>query len=122
MPEIVDPVEEDPKRRWSLDTARAMLAAVRGATASAFAEVEPLLARRAQVEFGSAEYRELDARIEKIINGWLRAMEALAVDVKGLWLVDFDNGQGYFCWKWPEESIDYFHGYDEGYDDRRRIQ
>ena len=99
-----------------------MLGDVRDRTATASEEVEVLLARRSEVEHGSAEYRELDTRIRNVINGWLRAMEALGVEVKGLWLVDFDNGDGYYCWKWPEESLDYFHGYDEGYSGRSRIQ
>jgi hypothetical protein len=49
-------------------------------------------------------------------------MEALGLEVKGLWLVDFDNGSGYYCWRWPEEDLAYFHGYDEGFDGRVRIQ
>ena len=42
--------------------------------------------------------------------------------MKGLWLVDFDNGNGYYCWRWPEPELAYFHGYDEGFDGRVRIQ
>jgi len=49
-------------------------------------------------------------------------MEALGLEVKGLWLVDFDNGSGYFCWTWPEEGLEYFHGYEEGFEGRTRIQ
>jgi hypothetical protein len=49
-------------------------------------------------------------------------MEALGVEVKGLWLVDFDNGSGYYCWQWPEEGLEYFHGYEEGFEARSRIQ
>ena len=49
-------------------------------------------------------------------------MEALGLDVKGLWLVDFDNGSGYYCWRWPETELAYFHGYEEGFAGRVRIQ
>ncbi len=49
-------------------------------------------------------------------------MEALGVEVKGLWLVDFDNGSGYYCWRWPERELAFFHGYDEGFAGRTRIQ
>ena len=27
-----------------------------------------------------------------------------------------------YCWKWPEEGLNHFHGYDEGFDGRIRIQ
>jgi hypothetical protein len=49
-------------------------------------------------------------------------MEAFGADVKGLWLVDFDNGSGYYCWRWPEPELAHFHGYDEGFSGRVRIQ
>ena len=56
------------------------------------------------------------------VAAWVRAMEALGVEVEGRWLVDFDHGRGYYCWRWPEERLDYFHGYDEGFAGRVRIQ
>jgi hypothetical protein len=49
-------------------------------------------------------------------------MEALGLEVKGLWLVDFDNGSGCYCWQWPEEELAFFHGYEEGFAGRTRIQ
>ena len=49
-------------------------------------------------------------------------MEELGIEVKGPGLVDFDSGDGYWCWRWPEEALDYYHGYDEGFAGRVRIQ
>jgi hypothetical protein len=42
--------------------------------------------------------------------------------VKGLWLVDFDSGSGCYCWQWPEQRLEFYHGYDEGFAGRARIQ
>ena len=111
-----------PKRCWSLENARASLGEVRSRTAAAVGEVEPLLAEREALAEGAPERRELDSRIQQRISSWLRSMEALGLEVKGLWLVDFDNGSGYYCWRWPEERLEYFHGYDESFDGRIRIQ
>ena len=61
-------------------------------------------------------------RIRARVSHGARSMEALGLEVKGLWLVDFDNGEGYYCWRWPEPDLAYFHGYDEGYSGRIRIQ
>ena len=36
---------------------------------------------------------------------WTRDMEMLGVVVKGLWLIDFDSGEGYYCWKYPEPAV-----------------
>jgi hypothetical protein len=111
-----------PERCWSLENARAMLGEVRQRTAAAVGEVEPLLAEREKLAEGSPDRRGIEARIQQQISTWVRSMEALGLEVKGLWLVDFDNGSGYYCWRWPEESLEYFHGYEEGYAGRIRIQ
>jgi hypothetical protein len=54
------------------------------------------------------------AALQDIVNGWADEVRALGVEVKGLWLVDFDNGEGYYCWKYPEETVGHYHGYEEG--------
>ena len=115
-------MEAKPKRAWTLEAARAMLQEVRSRTEKAVAEVDPLLAERDATAEGSAERRALDLQIQQRISVWVRSMEALGLEVKGLWLVDFDNGSGYYCWNWPEDGLDYFHGYDEGFEGRTRIQ
>ena len=52
---------------------------------------------------------------------WTRDMEILGVVVKGLWLVDFDSGEGYYCWKYPEPAVSHYHGYDDGFPGRIKI-
>lgn len=115
-------MEAKQERRWTLETARAMLDEVRSRTEAAVNEVDPLLEKRDATAEGDPERRTLDLSIQQRISAWVRSMEALGLEVKGLWLVDFDNGSGYFCWTWPEEGLDYFHGYEEGFDGRTRIQ
>ena len=63
----------------------------------------------------------MDAAIQAVIERWSREMEALGAEVKGVWLVDFDTGSGYYCWRWPETALDHFHGYEDGFDGRMRI-
>jgi hypothetical protein len=70
----------------------------------------------------SVELAELEAKLRTVVSRWIRQMEALGVAVKGLWLVDFDNGSGYYCWRWPEERLEWYHGYDEEHAERIRIQ
>lgn len=111
-----------PKRRWTLEGAHALLKDVRDRTETAAGRVDELLEKRDARAPGSDEHIELDQKIRVEVSRWVREMEALGVDVKGLWLVDFDNGSGYYCWKWPEKSLEYFHGYEEGFAGRVRIQ
>jgi hypothetical protein len=109
------------RRRWTLESARAIFGEVRSRTGDAVAEVEELVARRGALR-EDAERGEVETRIRAAVSRWIRAMEAMGLEVKGPWLVDFDNGQGYYCWRWPEERLEYFHGYEEGFAGRVRIQ
>jgi hypothetical protein len=109
-------------RSWSLDGARALLPDVRKRTASAVAAVQALLERRESEGDKALAAEQLDAQVGSVTSDWVRAMEALGLEVKGLWLVDFDNGSGYYCWRWPETELAHFHGYEEGFSGRVRIQ
>jgi len=95
---------------------------VRERTARAVAEAEAALERRQAAEPGSAEHADAQRDVETVISRWAREMEALGLEAKGPWLVDFDTGAGYYCWKWPEADLAHFHGYEEGFSGRVRIQ
>ena len=105
---------------WTLEGARAVLGDVRARTERAVEETEKLVLAREGAT--PAERAQLDARIQQIIERWAHEMEALGADVKGVWLVDFDNGSGYYCWRWPETALDHFHTYEDGFAGRSRIQ
>jgi len=110
------------ERRWSLDAARALLPDVRRRTEKAVAEAEALLQERDQYPPASRAFREAHARAEAVVERWAREMEALGLEVKGLWLVDFDCGAGCYCWRWPETELSFYHGYEDGFEGRVPIQ
>lgn len=58
---------------------------------------------------------------QHVLDEWAASIIALGAEVKGLWLVDFDSGAGYYCWRHPEPSLQYYHGYDEGFPGRVRL-
>jgi hypothetical protein len=62
-----------------------------------------------------------DAR-QGVVRDWANEVISLGAVIKGLWLVDFDSGAGYYCWKYPEPSLEYFHGYEEGFAGRLPLQ
>ena len=107
---------------FSLDDARALLPQVRQLTADAVIRAETLAGELQQVPARDPSHAELSAALQDIVNGWADEVRALGVDVKGLWLVDFDNGEGYYCWKYPEDTVAHYHGYDEGFSGRISIQ
>jgi hypothetical protein len=110
------------RRRWTLEAARELLPEVRRRTKKAVDGVEAILAERQATADDDPRRPALERRLQAQVGRWAREMEALGLDVKGLWLVDFDTGAGYYCWKWPEEGLDYYHGYEEGFAGRTRIQ
>jgi hypothetical protein len=98
------------KKIFSYEEAAALLPEVQRLTAEAVEQVEELP--------GDAP-RDV---AQQIVAGWAESVMKLGIDVKGLWLIDFDNGSGYYCWQYPEESLQYFHGYDEGFGGRVKLQ
>jgi hypothetical protein len=108
-------------KNWTLEGARRLIPDVRARTARAVAQVDALEAQRDELRPGPAR-AAFDERIQEVVQRWAREVEALGADVKGLWLVDFDSGAGYYCWTWPEEELGFFHTYEEGFGGRTRIQ
>ena len=99
------------KKIYTLEEARALLPKVKELTADA-------VARYARLGQGD----ETEEEQQKIVRQWAGTIASLGVEIKGLWLVDFDSGAGYYCWKYPETSLDHFHGYEEGFTGRLPLQ
>lgn len=104
-------VRSTEKKVFSLDEARTVLPRVKELTSDAVFRY----ARLGEGE-GSEEERQV------VVRDWAREVLSLGAEIKGLWLVDFDSGAGYYCWKYPEPSLDHFHGYEEGFSGRLPLQ
>ena len=55
---------------------------------------------------------------EKIVRKWIANITRLGAIPNGLWRVDFDTGEGYLCWRFPELKVAHFRSYDCDFDDR----
>jgi len=64
----------------------------------------------------------LEEQINELIHLWNEKIKKLGAIPKGLWLVDFDFGRGYYCWKYPETDVVHWHTRDEGYSNRRPLE
>ena len=80
-----------------------------------------MLFRSAFIDKKSDRAVEMQAQIDQMVTRWHSKLERLGVRPKGVWLADFDNGTGYFCWKFPETKIMYYHGYQDGFSGRRKV-
>ena len=101
------------KKTFSYEEAAALLPEVRRLTEEAYLEVAAL---------GETAGGEAQVRIDEVVSDWVRRLVEKGIEVKGLWLVDFDNGSGYYCWWYPETGLHFFHSYEDGFRGRTRIQ
>jgi len=109
-------------RIFRFEDASRLIPAVRDHTRDA---IEKLTAIQMAIEVeddGDPSREQLRESAAELLEEWAHKVRALGAEVKGPWLVDFDSGAGYYCWKWPEEGLGFFHGYEEGFSGRIRLQ
>jgi regulator of sirC expression with transglutaminase-like and TPR domain len=97
------------RKVFTLDEARALLPRVQELTEEAVSRYTAL-------------GEQLEEERQAIVRDWARRLHELGLEIKGLWLVDFDSGAGYYCWKYPEAALNHFHGYEEGFAGRLALQ
>jgi hypothetical protein len=107
---------------FSLNQAREMLPQIKHLTADAVRQAESLAVQLHGLADDDPEHVSLTAALKAVVDGWAGEVQSLGLEAKGLWLVDFDNGEGYYCWCYPEETVAHYHGYDDGFKGRMRIQ
>lgn len=108
------------KRNFTLEDATELLPIIRRMTQRASEEVRTL---STQLSYAKEKEKkaELEKRIHEVFQNWYRKVCQLGCDAKGMWLVDFDTGEGYYCWHYPETTVEFFHGYSDGFRGRTKI-
>ena len=114
-------LEEPAHKLFTLDQALKVFPRVKALTESAINATTVVEAQLLALKGTSSRRSELEAEYAEIVRCWARDVVALGCEVKGLWLVDFDNGEGYYCWKYPEDQLEYFHDYTSGFSGRTKI-
>lgn len=108
---------------FTLMEARNLLVVVRSITEKYAEQVDKKIVRLEAL--GSSQdplVRDLEGEVNQLIDEWNDKVQKLGGVPRGLWLVDFDSGHGYFCWKYPERDILYWHSYSDGFSGRIPIQ
>jgi len=120
-PSVYQIVTRDETRVFTLAEAEELFPLVRSITDSAWRELEPVRRKLEAMVPVNPQIHEVERQYETIVKRWMAKMARLGLVVKGLWLVDFDTGDGYLCWKFPELRIGHYHSYHEGFTRRRPL-
>ena len=110
------------RRVFTLAQARALLPVVRRITRRARTRYQALQARLGATPQSVEQVVTLEQAIHEVVAEWTERIERLGCTARGLWTVDFDSGTGFFCWRYPEDDIAYFHGYDDGFAGRTPLR
>lgn len=115
----MDIIEINRRSVFSLEEAREVLPIVFRITKSYSQKVDSLIERLDALN-GESEGLSinLENQINQLIQEWQSKVQKLGALPKGLWIADFDSGDGYYCWKFPERSIEFWHRYTDGYSKR----
>lgn len=116
---MIEIINYNTVRSFSLDQAQDLLPLIYRVTEESAKKTKYLmLCIEALPDKKSERAVEIQEQINDIIDRWQNKIERLGAKPKGLWLADFDNGNGYYCWKFPEVKILYKHGYQDGFTGR----
>ena len=121
-PGLYQIVARDETRVFTLAEAEEIFPLVRSITDAAWRELEPVRRKLESMAPANPRIHEVEREYELIVKRWMAKMHRLGLVVKGLWLVDFDTGDGYLCWKFPELRIGHYHNYQEGFTARRALR
>ncbi len=112
-------IEINRRSVFSIEEARELLPIVFRITKFYNQKVDDLVLRLESIPANNeATIAALDEQVNTHITDWQNKIHKLGVMPKGLWIADFDAGDGYFCWKYPERTIDFWHKYEDGYSKR----
>lgn len=115
-------IEFNTRKIFSREEAQSILPIIWRIT-SQYSKKAQLLLNRIEAIQGRNEgaVKGLEEQVNVIVQEWQTKLEKLGAHTKGLWIADFDSGDGYFCWKYPEKNIVYWHKYSDGFSGRTPI-
>lgn len=103
-----------PLLRFSLREATELLPALQRMTARASGVVDRLLHEAAdEIAIGEVDSEPLAPAIDAAWQQWAEAVRMLGARPAGLWRVEFDNGEGFYCWRWSDPRLVQYRPYGD---------
>lgn len=115
-------IEINRRSVFSLEEAQELLHVIFRITKMYAEKVEALIGRLDTLPTGNEGLAtSLETQVNSLIQEWQTKIQKLGALPKGLWIADFDSGDGYYCWKYPERKIEFWHKYTDGFTKRLRV-
>lgn len=105
MAEIIPILSE---RKFTEEQAESMLPTVKRITAEAARQAAKIEEQLRFIPREEPIFGRLATELDLLIRRWAIKLKKLGLRPTGLWIVDFDAGDGWFTWRLGDEHVSYF--------------
>ncbi len=95
-------------RTFTQENAEAILPVIRRITERASVKMIDLKEQLQWVPRDEPLYERLHTQMEDLAHRWAVRIAQLGCEPKGIWVVNFDTGNGWFSWRHGDESLVFF--------------
>lgn len=110
------------EKLFNLAEARDLFPLVQSITAQHQIELSPIQERLNKMLSNDPRRNTIEHEYECVVSKWRSKIEKLGASVSGLWVVEFDVGEGVLCWRYPELSLNYFRANGDDFSNRVTVK
>ena len=107
---------------FNLSEARELLVLVQAVTKTQETLLAPVQDRLNKMLSNDPRRNVYERQYEAIVEQWRNKVELLGARVSGLWMVEFDVGEGSLSWRYPELSLNHFRGNGVAFAERVKLR
>ncbi|MBX2848032.1 MAG: DUF2203 domain-containing protein [Acidiferrobacterales bacterium] len=109
------------EKLFNLAEARSLLPLVQSVTEKHRAELTPIQERLSKMLSNDPRRNPIEREYEAVVSMWKAKIEKLGAIVRGLWVVEFNVGEGVLSWRYPELSLNYFRANGDDFASRVKL-
>jgi len=96
------------EKLFNLSEAKKLLPLVQSITTKHKSELEPIQDRLNRMLSNDPRRNPIELEYELVVSRWKAKIEKLGASVRGLWVVEFNVGEGVISWRYPELGLRFF--------------
>lgn len=96
------------EKLFNLAEAKNLLPLVKSVTQKHQSELEPVQDRLNRMLSNDPRRNPIEQEYQQLVSRWKAKIEKLGANVRGLWVVEFNVGEGSISWRYPELGLSYF--------------